>query len=342
MRNSFYESGENAAVYPVLNGKISVDYAVLGGSLCAAMTAYYLAEKGKSVALIAEDIVGGGDTGLLMPRADVSAFCYKKSRDALKELEKTGSGFKERGLFLFSDLARHEKRLRMFADAVDGEFYTPEEACEKFSFDVLCGVYAEHGSSVFSPVKTAKYLAGVVSLSGGAVFEKTPIMDIRNIGGYLISSPAGELYADKIADCREVLFDKREYGIIPYVCCSFDVDEIEGIYENCSLSDCYKKSLSFCFYNDRVYACVAVSPLFSLSSLYSLYKGQWICDIFGKMVFYRKIHKPTALFITYGKVLSGGEPVIKEIDKNFYASLCPYENGSVSAVMAAHEFIKLF
>ncbi|PWM45146.1 MAG: hypothetical protein DBX47_04725 [Clostridiales bacterium] len=342
MRDSFFESGENAAVYPTLCKKISVEYVVLGGSLCAALTAYYLNQAKKSVALLAPDVIGGDGTQYLLPRADVSGYYYEKSKIILNELDQIGEDFFKRDLFFFSDRKRHEKRLRSFAEAVNGDFYTSEKACEKFSFDVCAGVYAKNCSAVLNPVKTAKSLAAAISLSGGFVFEKSPVKDIQNIGGYFIPTAKGEIFAEKIADCREVLFDKNEYGLTPYICCSFDAEDIEGWHEKCSLSDCYKKSLSFCFFKDKIYAAAAVSTISSLSRFYINYKSIWIRDVFEKMFFCSNLYKPSTLFLTYGKTLVHGEPVIKKIDKNYYSSLCPFENGIISSVITAKEFVKMY
>lgn len=71
-RSLWFDTGEQPAAYPALEGERRVDVAVVGAGITGMTVALLLARAGRSVAVLDQDAVVAGPRGTALPRSRLS------------------------------------------------------------------------------------------------------------------------------------------------------------------------------------------------------------------------------------------------------------------------------
>jgi glycine/D-amino acid oxidase-like deaminating enzyme len=199
-------SGLDTTPRPGLDGDLDVDVAIVGAGYTGLWTAYYLAAADPSlrVAVLEKEIAGYGASGRnggwcsalypVPPAALARVHGHDTARAVQAALESTVD---EVGRVAAAEgidchwakggtvvLARTPAQLRAARSAAEASYgavtlLTAEEASARCgATNVLGGTYTPHCAAIH-PARLVRGLASVVAARGVALFEKTPVLEIR-------------------------------------------------------------------------------------------------------------------------------------------------------------------
>lgn len=224
--------------YPWLSEDISCDVCVIGGGVAAALCALKLAEKGRSVALLADGAVGFGEDARLPTVAEsdfgmtLTSLCRRfdtetsvrllslgcealdelenlcRSLDASEGNECPRSGFRRCDALLFTDdeselaLLEREYRARRH-NRFDCVYLSRETSRDSFSFDMAGGILGKGMAAALHPYCLTHLALARVERLGGNVFEHTAVVSVEpprkgGMGVTVFTDGYRRVYADRL------------------------------------------------------------------------------------------------------------------------------------------------
>lgn len=193
--------------YPSLSRDIKTDVAIIGAGITGALTAWYLSCAGVSCVLVDKRHVATGSTAastsLIQYELDVPLHelvkrigypraikSYRACLEAVHELERLSTlegldcGFEPRGSLQYASAKgdgpalEEEYRLRQ-KEGFKVSYLDGAELREKYGFARWGGLYSEEAAQLDAYL-LAYGLVGQVELSGGSVYDHTPIVSMEH------------------------------------------------------------------------------------------------------------------------------------------------------------------
>jgi glycine/D-amino acid oxidase-like deaminating enzyme len=222
-------SGDDLTPRPSLEKSIDVDIAILGAGYTGLWTAYYLLRNnpGLKVAVLEKEIVGFGASGrnggwcsskfpvtpamlerrygLSAARALMLAMCASVDEvNRVCEEEQIDAQFHKGGILTLARSAHHLPMLRSTIAACErlglGSQYTllnAEQARERiFATNVLGALFAAENASLH-PARLVRGLARAIEKRGGAIYERTEVVEFEGGASPRFLTPAGEVRAKR-------------------------------------------------------------------------------------------------------------------------------------------------
>jgi glycine/D-amino acid oxidase-like deaminating enzyme len=208
---------------PALNGIVRADVAVIGGGLTGMAAALRLADRGADVALIEADFCGRGassrNAGHLTPTIAgdpllLSTLYRRRARDLIR-LAENGVRFTEELIARFGIECEYQQTGNVSAALTAGQLRRSERIArllQKAGADVdfveapawglpsgFLGGILERTGGHLHPGKLVAGLRTVLERSDVAVFEGSPVSDMRQRGGRLtVRTPQGEVHVQQV------------------------------------------------------------------------------------------------------------------------------------------------
>jgi glycine/D-amino acid oxidase-like deaminating enzyme len=227
---SYWLSSREYVPGPSLCKDIDVDVAIVGGGFTGLSTAYHLkkAEPGLRIALLESEVIGFGASGrnggfnmtLFGLTLGITAlrFGRQKAREAHLYMEKAVDLLRDRVAELkldcdyehpgFLRVATSEKyRARILEEielahalGLHGiEWLEKDQLEQEIRSPLYLGAWWEPRCGILNPAKLAWSWKEVISDTGVAVYEKSPVMEIRRQPGKITLAAAdGRVRADKV------------------------------------------------------------------------------------------------------------------------------------------------
>ncbi|MBL1266096.1 FAD-dependent oxidoreductase [Candidatus Methylomicrobium oryzae] len=220
-KTSLWKEDADASAYPPLQNDLHVDVAIIGGGMTGLTAAHLLAGAGKSVALLEAWRVGGGTTGFstgnlyATVEERMHAICSKfdsETAHAVAASRTAAIGHIENLVHrLAIDCDFHRRPWRLISEIpqnnkiLEKEFHACREAgldayletSTPLPFDISRALRIENQAQ-FNPMRYAKALAAEIIKAGGSVFERTPVLRIKEGSPHSLYTENGTVTADKI------------------------------------------------------------------------------------------------------------------------------------------------
>jgi glycine/D-amino acid oxidase-like deaminating enzyme/nitrite reductase/ring-hydroxylating ferredoxin subunit len=214
MPTSFWMDSTPTPQHPVLDRDLEVDVAVVGGGITGIVTALLLAKEGRDVAVLEAGRIGGGTTGHTTGK--ITALHGLVYDELTSKFGRSGAATyaaaQERGLQIVRELVaehgidcdlRDQAAYTYAADAeqvsdVEQEAAAAREAglAAELVADVPLPYPVEKavrlsGGADFHARKFVLGAADALLAAGGAIFEQTPIVTLRERGGPCLETEGG-------------------------------------------------------------------------------------------------------------------------------------------------------
>ena len=223
--NNYGPYSPNAPV----EGDVSVDAAIIGGGFTGLSTAYFLrkAEPSMRVAVLEGEVVGYGASGrnggfamtLFGLEPAVTAMLFGKQRmaeahrycersvDLVRDLIREHdirSDFEYTGFLRLATTPGYVRRIQhdlelLTSMGITGiEWIDQEEARAEVNSPLVLGAWSEARCGILDPARQVRELKRIAQEAGAAVYEGSPVTEIRRGGKFILQTPRGAVTADKI------------------------------------------------------------------------------------------------------------------------------------------------
>ncbi len=203
--------------FPILDGTLEVDVAIVGGGIAGISTAYQLTQAGKKVALVEMGRIGEGATGwttafvtwvtdaslqhLKDTRGpEAAALAWASSRRARQEIEriiqaeKIDCEFMTCPTFVFASEAGAIEGLRQEADLAKGFGFPASLETASLGF-ATPGYLRVEDQGKFHAMKYVETLAVRAAAQGALVFENSEVTSVSSDGSGIVKTASGEIRA---------------------------------------------------------------------------------------------------------------------------------------------------
>lgn len=207
MESYWFEEVPAEKRFPVFTGTLDVDVAVVGGGIAGLTSAYFLSQQGLRVALVEQELIGGGDSGYttafishFLDNAEDTKRTWIASERALEIIakivkdEKINCDFKRTDALAFTKKAPAslESDFKFFLSAdSSARFLKKDEAAKLCGFGVESAILIKHEAE-FHPRKYILNLAKIINTEGGEIFEMSRVLDVKD-GGRTIFTEKGQI-----------------------------------------------------------------------------------------------------------------------------------------------------
>lgn len=215
---------------PALQGDVAVDVAVIGGGFTGMSTAYHLRKDnpGMRVAVLEAEVIGYGASGRnggfsmtlfgLEPSVTKAMFGHQRTVEAHRYMERAvdyvDALIKEHGIqsdYWFPGFLRaattpgYVKRIRHDLEILSQmgitgiEWIDAGKIRDEVDSPLFLGGWWEPRCGLLNPAKQVRELKRVAEQYGAAVYEGTPVSEIRRGAKFTLVTPGGAVTAGKIA-----------------------------------------------------------------------------------------------------------------------------------------------
>jgi glycine/D-amino acid oxidase-like deaminating enzyme/nitrite reductase/ring-hydroxylating ferredoxin subunit len=220
-KTSLWKDDAEASAYPPLQKDLTVDIAIVGGGITGLTAAHLLTVAGKSVAVLEAWRVGDGTTGFSTGNLyatveerlqTIQSKFGKETAHAIAASRTAAIGHIEnlvRGFAIDCDFHRRPWRLLSETETDDKFLENEYKACLDLGLDAYLDSTAPlpfniskalrvENQAQFNPMQYAKALAAQTQKTGGAIFERTPVLRIKEGSPNLLYTENGTVTADKV------------------------------------------------------------------------------------------------------------------------------------------------
>lgn len=220
-QTSLWKDDAEASAYAPLQKDLKVDTAIVGGGITGLTAAHLLASAGKSVAVLEAWRVGEGTTGFstgnLYATVEERLLAIRSKFDsetthAIVASRTAAIGHIEnlvRGFAIDCDFHRRPWRLLSETETDDKILEKEYKACLDAGLDAYLDSTAPlpftiskalrvENQAQFNPMRYVKALAAQTQTAGGAIFERTPVLRIKEGSPNLLYTENGTVTADRI------------------------------------------------------------------------------------------------------------------------------------------------
>jgi glycine/D-amino acid oxidase-like deaminating enzyme/nitrite reductase/ring-hydroxylating ferredoxin subunit len=220
-KTSLWKDDAEASAYPPLQKDLNVDIAIVGCGITGLTAAHLLTVAGKSVAVLEAWRVGDGTTGFSTGNLyatveerlqTIRSKFGRETAHAIAASRTAAMGHIEnmvRGFAMDCDF--HRRPWRLISETIkDDKFLEKEyQACLDAGLDAYLDSTAPlpfniskalriENQAQFNPMQYAKALAAQTQTAGGAIFEQTPVLRIKEGSPNLLYTGNGTVTADKV------------------------------------------------------------------------------------------------------------------------------------------------
>jgi len=212
-----------------LSGEIDVDVAIVGGGYTGLATAYFLrqAEPAMRVAVLEGEVVGYGASGrnggfamtLFGFEPSVTARLFGKQRmaeahrycersvDLVRDLvhqHNIQSDFEYTGFLRLATTPAYVRRIQhdlelLTSQGISGiEWLDRDKALAEVNSPLVLGAWSEARCGLLDPAKQVRELKRIAQQAGAAVYEGSPVTEIRRGARFTLHTPQGTVSAGKI------------------------------------------------------------------------------------------------------------------------------------------------
>ncbi|MEW5941886.1 MAG: FAD-dependent oxidoreductase, partial [Chloroflexota bacterium] len=208
---------------------VAVDVAIIGGGYTGLATAYFLrkTEPTMKVAVLEGEVVGYGASGRnggfamtlfgLEPAVTAMLFGKQKTVEAHRYCERAvdlvrdlirehniQSDFEYTGFLRLATTPGYVKRIQHDLELLTGlgvtgiEWIDQAAARAEVNSPLVMGAWKEARCGILNPAKQVREMKRIAQEAGAAVYEQSPVTEIRRGGKFRLQTPKGTVTADKI------------------------------------------------------------------------------------------------------------------------------------------------
>lgn len=212
-----------------LKGSIKADVAIVGGGFTGLTTAYFLKkyEPGMNVVLLESEVIGFGASGrnggfsmtLFGFTLSITAFRFGKEKalEAHRYMEKAvdlvqnlvrehniDCDYEHPGFLRVATTPKFEKRIKHEIELAHSlgitgiEWLDKEKTLEQVNSPLYLGAWWEPRCGILNPAKQARGLKKIIEEKGVKIYERSPVVEIKRNGKFLLKTPDGSVEAGKI------------------------------------------------------------------------------------------------------------------------------------------------
>lgn len=255
-------SSKNAhAGYPKLEGDIEVDVAIVGGGIAGLSSAYFLKQAGLTVAIIEQEVIGGGTTGFTTGKVTsqhnliyaelkrrfgtAKARAYGEANQAAVEkvrevvaAEKIDCDWRDEDNYVFTEDVGEVSKLKREAEVAKSLDLPAEFLTETPLPFPVRGAVRFKGQGTFHARKYVLGLAKTVDGGGSHVFEHTKALFVTDGEPATVKTAGGAVRAKHVIIATLVPFSipaHTAYSLVEYPLTSYIVafpakEALEGMY----------------------------------------------------------------------------------------------------------------
>lgn len=212
-----------------LKGEVKADVAIIGGGFTGVTTGYFLKkyEPGMNVILLEGEVIGFGASGrnggfsmtLFGFTLGITAlrFGKEKALEAHRYMENAvdlvqrlvqehniDCDYEHPGFLRVATTPRFEKRIKHEIELAHSlrikgiEWLDRNKTIEQVNSPLYLGAWWEPRCGILNPAKLVRGMKKVIEEKGVKVYERSPVIEIKRNGKFLLKTPNGSVIADKI------------------------------------------------------------------------------------------------------------------------------------------------
>ncbi len=212
-----------------LKGNAKADVAIVGGGFTGLTTAYFLKkyEPGINVVLLESEVIGFGASGrnagfsmtLFGFTLGITALRFGKEKaleahrymekavDLVQQLVKEHNidcDYEHPGFLRVATTPKFERRIKHEIElahslGISGiEWLDREKTLEQVNSPLYLGAWWEPRCGILNPAKQARGLKKIIEAKGVRIYERSPVVEIKRNGRFILKTPEGSVEAEKI------------------------------------------------------------------------------------------------------------------------------------------------